>query len=302
MLKRLRTFTGGLILIAVAAVQVVAVDGGAAAASTMQCPTAKGQTALTKRYLTTDPLRIVSRRLVTFRQDHPAASGARVEAFLADSLCVVRVDKPSPSRDSVNSDMQWNNSQGGIFWDGQHHYVIAHWDWLNNSYKDDYFWSGCLAIFGSCTKNIGGFDGVGLALNTKATIPAPSSTSVDHSYYMATWGNGNNNDWTRSVKWAADTNNAFGVGFSRQDIGYVYCGISCGSWDNNMHHGDILMFFDNYGRTCHDYQAFLKYSHTWSSTSVTGFSITSKSVGITWSTTSNHWQLAGLTGTAHVCR
>lgn len=193
---------------------------------------------------------------------------------------------------STNGDMSWRNAF--IHYDGNHYYATAYWDWASPlKYAKDM--GGCM---GGCTRNMGGPEGVGLALNYKVTIP---NIQMGKQYDISFWGDGAYFPTTHTPDYSPSDVSAFGVGFEHQDQFHQRCLASCTDLDDSMAHGDILLIFDPTGTSCRDYQAFFKYGHTWDTTSVTGISLSSASVGFTWSTTSNHWFLATNSNTYHIC-
>jgi hypothetical protein len=273
------------------------VAAGAASAESLECPTHRGELAVQRRYDQPDPLAIVSDEIAAFRQRHPEAGTKRTDAFMANDLCIVRVDDGSKSRigrSSSGDNLAWKYE--GIFFDGQHHYAVANWDWVGQTYIFDWTYM-CL---GGCTRTLGGDEGIGIALNRKATIP--SRTSTGHPYSLSWYSDGTHFSPTRNVKFGAAKNSALGVGFAQQDVIYAECGpLTCDHADYTMANGGVLMFFDDYGAGCHDYQAFFKYGHTWEGSSVIGFSIGQSSIGFTFSSQEHRWTKSSLTGTARLC-
>jgi hypothetical protein len=267
--------------------------------SRFSCPTKEGAASVRSRYDRENPLTIVSRRLAAFRERRPLATEARIDAFLRDKLCVVRVDSGSRSvrSRSVQDDLTWR-SPVGIYYDGQNNYAIASWKfWLSGYMKD---WTTLTCVQMSCERDIGGLDAVGLALNRKAIIP--KLTSTGHPYNLTTWADGAYFGSTHYVKYTADVNSAVGVGFSKQDRMHADCGITtCTIDDYTMANGNILLFFNDYGSGCHDYQAFFKYGHNWSTTKLAGLTISTSSVGISFSSEDYKWRNATLSGYARLC-
>lgn len=124
--------------------------------------------------------------------------------------------------------------------------------------------------------NPGGPDGFGIAFNQTVTRLGEGARFCDRYGYNCTSG------WIES-------NNSYGVGFAFQDkyVSGKYRGAQ----------GLVTMSFRKNRTGCHQFWS--KYGHSWSSTSVTGVSIGSGSVGISFSSSSNRFTVASTTGSLH---
>ena len=205
---------------------------------------------------------------------------------MASTYCLARIDHSvctmSPDSSSVKEDVK--AAAPTIEYDNQakEYYVIADWDWQNLGFMDD-----GANLFSPYTKNLGGPDGFGISFNTSLLMAGWSASW---------WGNCHYGTSTSST---ASSGNQYGAGFKFQDQDYATN--SC--FGLNTYHGDeVISFTHTQTKKCQNVQAYTKYGHSWSSTSLTGFSIGLYSVGMSWSTSSNQWEASSQPGgVATVC-
>jgi len=209
---------------------------------------------------------------------------AQVDAALAN-IGIRRLDADAAAgsalpdgTDSSSSNTDVSANQPHIYYDSdnRNYYTIFTWDWRNYNYMYE------MPICTNCNKNIGGADGMGIVLNR---------SMLTYGRSVAHWGN----FYYGSVASTTATDaGPYGVGFTRQDNGTYRWWTNHGwYYDLNIQHGQIVFVFDSPGG-CMAIQSYGRYSHTWSSTSVTGFSIGPWSLGISWNTSSNRWYVTSL--------
>lgn len=223
------------------------------------------------------------------------SSDLDIETYLADKLCIVPADGGVAARSNIeltsstNSDMAV--SVPTLSHDTQAHlyYSITKWNWVNSDWKQDKTFNP------NGISNVGGPDGIATSFSKSLTMKGHSATW---------WGNG----CVFSTSAAGTTSTAsdisqYGVGFTFQDKnGARYTTGTNLCYDYNAIHGQEVLSFVGPSSCVSGVQAFGTYGHTWSSTSLTGFSIGLSSIGIAWSSTSNRWQSAGASsGTITVC-
>jgi hypothetical protein len=202
-----------------------------------------------------------------------------IETYLAQRLCIVPIDGGVAARSQIEltastaSDMLV--SPPSLSHDTQAHlyYSITKWGWNNSDWKSDRTFNP------GGNNSVGGPDGIATAFNQSLLM---------RGYSASYWGNGCASFGTRTTSTASDAN-SYGAGFSFQDInGSRYTTGTNLCYDYNTLHGQEVISF--YASKCiTGVQAFGRYGHTWSSTSLTGFSIGKSSIGITWTSTSNRW-------------
>jgi hypothetical protein len=125
---------------------------------------------------------------------------------------------------------------------------------------------------------VGGLDGFGLAFNRNVA-------SV-RSYLMQTWGTTGFYPVSTGRTWSSDAN-VYGVTFEGQD---KWCEqADCNYRDYSFYHGEI---FYSFSPGCGALQAFSRYGHDWSSTTINGFGVGPWSLSISWSSSSNRWSKA----------
>lgn len=141
-------------------------------------------------------------------------------------------------------------------------------------------WSSPPAAPSTCQTDVGGNDGFAFAFNRAVTNLGVSFSACNSYGKCGSYG------WL-------ETNSQYRAGYSFQDkAGSVTVGYS------PAYKGTITYAFRT-GSGCT--QAFAKYAHTWSSTSVNGFSIGPSSIGVQWSTSSGFWQKSGQAGSYGTC-
>jgi hypothetical protein len=112
------------------------------------------------------------------------------------------------------------------------------------------------------------------------------------------WGNGLNFPTVTKTKDTDDT--AYGVVYEVQDKAWSTVGDLLS--DLNTLHGEVVTDYHSLSGCDKNFQAFFKYGHDWSSTSIDGFSIGDDSIGVSWSSQSHEWaQTAHSTSSLTVC-
>jgi len=196
----------------------------------------------------------------------------QVEAGLASTYCIVRIDHSDgtvSAASSVNSDVK--SRPPTIDYDNQAHlyYAIAYWDWQNTNFLDDGF-----NPFSPYTKNLGGTDGFAVTFNTGLLM----------SGWSASWS-GNGCHYGSGGTSTAATGDQYGAGFKFQDQDYLN---NCVGF--NVYHGqEVISFTHTQTKTCKSVQGFSNYGHSWSTTSLSGFSIGVYSIGFSWTSAGHDW-------------
>jgi hypothetical protein len=148
--------------------------------------------------------------------------------------------------------------------DLRNHYAIAKW-----TYND-----GPTAP-GFCSPPVAGRDGMGITLSQDVS-------RLGESIYRCSQLESNRDDCKGG---ALEDNNQHGATYSFQDH------VVLSTLQDNYRGAISVGFRYLHPRRCH--QAFAKYAHTRGSTSITGFDVGLWSLGIQWSSSSQHWAEAG---------
>lgn len=160
-------------------------------------------------------------------------------------------------------------------------YAFAHYDWTSLAPLR----TERQSVFCGDPCPIGGVDGFGLAFSR----PVASVSG----YFMQTWGVTPMYPPSTGRTWVQDAN-TYGVTFVGQDEFCSYYvwgqpGQSCyNNNDYSFYHGELMYLISNIG--CGTIQAFSKYGHDWSNTTINGFSVGPWSLGISWSSSTNRWE------------
>jgi hypothetical protein len=172
---------------------------------------------------------------------------------------------------------------------GHDWYAYAHYDWKSMSaIKSD---AGLCGDEEDVTCNVGGYDGFGITFSRAIADP--------EDYFMQTWGTTSHYPTSTSRTWVED-GGAYGATFIGQDKWCYYVGklpcttnICSGNCvhpqDYSFYHGEL--FYDMNSIGCGSLKAYSKYLHTWSSTSIDGFSVGPYSFGIQWASSGHDWPL-----------
>jgi hypothetical protein len=202
-----------------------------------------------------------------------------IETYLSQRLCIVPIDGGVEARSrielasSTNSDLKV--SPPSLSHDTQAHlyYSITKWNWNNTDWKSDRTFNP------GGNSNVGGDDGIATSFN---------KSLIMRGYSASYWGNGCAGFGTHTTSTASDAN-SYGAGFTFQDInGSRYTTGTNLCYDYNAIHGQEVISFKATSCTS-GVQAFGRYGHSWSSTSLTGFSVGPYSIGIYWTSNSNRW-------------
>lgn len=150
-------------------------------------------------------------------------------------------------------------------------YVIAKWQFKKRT----------LSGTGGCTPRVGGRDGFGVTLSRDVKRRSQSLTrcnSVDLCDYGGSMAD----------------NSPRGATYTFQDHQEVL--FPNGDFD----HGAITVSFTPYKeKACH--QAFAKYAHSWSTSSLTGFGVGPYSFSLQWSSTAHKWERSSSAGSDWNC-
>src|SRR5205085_2900696 len=143
---------------------------------------------------------------------------------------------------------------------------LTTFNWKNNNFRYD-------ATLDGAAKNIGGLDGIATAFSSTLLMKGYYATLASKGCFAG-----------RTVTTAADAN-SYGAGFTFQDKG-IFSTCASGSYDDSAYSGQEVLWFNDPGSSCKYIQGFAKYTHTWSTTAVTGFSIGVISIGVQTNSTS----------------
>jgi hypothetical protein len=156
-------------------------------------------------------------------------------------------------------------------------YVYASYRWNSmTAVHDDAYAGGC-----GPTCNVGGEDGFGVALSR--------NVAAVRSYFMQTWGQTSYYPVSSGRTYASDAN-TYGVTFKGQDRFCPYSCIDHTTPDYSFYNGELFYNISSIG--CGTIQAFSKYAHDWSSTTINGFGVGPWQLNVSWSSSSNRWELA----------
>jgi hypothetical protein len=172
-------------------------------------------------------------------------------------------------------------------------YVEASFMWPQNFNFFSEIPFGCLS---PC--NVGGSDGFGIALSRPvlAVDPTRSYNILIHDWNLY---------WPYTYMDTPSDANTTGVAFVGQD---KYCfsnqGSNCGAENGGSAYSwafaDLFYFIEDIG--CGTIQAFAKYAHSWSSTSVNGIGVGPWSLNVQWSSSADRWEAVGPPSVAqHPC-
>jgi hypothetical protein len=211
----------------------------------------------------------------------------QVEVAIDKQWCLMRVGRaPSgPEPLSVNTDATF--ATPSLFYDSQlhHYYAAGYYHWVNDNFYSD--GSG----------DIGGYDGAGLRLAGGAIEQYPEGQSFSYSDNPAVtscsghFGSGYTNH-PQDV-------NEYGVGFKVQDEAAGFLCNGSFKHDLNMYAGTVVDTFAGLlNGPCKTLQVYADYSHSWQTTSLTGFRISQTGFGVSWANAGHEWSLskAGQTG------
>lgn len=183
-----------------------------------------------------------------------------------------------------------------IYWDSQNkiYFELGYWDWTSLSGVLD----ECGCSDQNSNRDDGGYDGFVMDLSDPMIM-------VSGGAGMTWWGKG------RHFRGGSDngptSSSQKGFGFADQDrvYGGNYEGVGK---DLNMYHGEeVIEFYGTKKKGCTSgVQGFTRYGHTWSTTSITGFSFDigadSGGLGISWEHEGHNWAKASQAGhPARVC-
>lgn len=163
-------------------------------------------------------------------------------------------------------------------------YAYADWNWITIPGSGE---TG-LGCHSPC--NVGGADGIGLAFSRPVV-------AIDDQVPWVRWTWDDTGYFGSETSYVPSDGNTSGLSFTGQDKlclskqGTADCLGTPGQNSYSWHHGYIQMNIDDIG--CGTIQAFAKYAHSWSSTSVNGIGIAPWSISVQWSSTQNHWEAVG---------
>ncbi len=174
-----------------------------------------------------------------------------------------------------------------IEWDRQagKYYAISRWKWITNGFSSE------TGFPINTDRTIGGADSFGTSFNTGLLLTGYSLTLFGDAPYSS----------TAIISPAADAN-AGGAGYTFQDRAQCrQTTFNACTFRLNVRSGQEVIGFKKSG-TCKTVYGFAKYTHTWSSTKVTGMNIGIYSIGVATSSQSNVWSSQSQPGgTATVC-
>lgn len=164
------------------------------------------------------------------------------------------------------------------FWDNPHHmgFVYASWQWSAAGAARLADEANCMSLLLQCArKAVGGPDGFAVTMN---------GSYVPSSYYLSV---SDRNGVYQGMP-ALSTSSTTGAGFTGQDQFWGNVNNANYSWYSGV---ATLSFtgFNGCGKTL---QMFSRLAHSWSTTSVNGFSIGVWSIGVNWNNTSYAWSAA----------
>ncbi len=218
------------------------------------------------------------------------ASQDQIDADLAADLGLRRVpstDEPLASAMSTNQNVTiytpyiYQDTSTGRW------IAIADFSWKRKSTGEPYWTSdvGTISVGDTAQHNIGGLDGFGLRFSRAVTY---------YSTTMSVQGN-NGGPVTRLVN--PSSVNAYGAAFNNQDFFKSCCGyglFGTYSWD----YGIISYVFST---SCSTFQVFSQLNHTWSSTKLNSFTVSSTGqFSATFSSTSYRWSAGNPIGTGNL--
>jgi hypothetical protein len=202
------------------------------------------------------------------------ASDAAIDAAMASDLCMTRV----PDSKTASSVAPMTSSSSAVrvyapvwYWDTNNgtrqpwYDVYVSYSWLNTSFTSE------VGIGAD-----GGPDGFAMSFNTGMLWVPGVPAEFDfhgHSY----WG------WQYDT--SPDTQNQDGAGFLDQDYSY--------SGDLTMYSGTLYTSVYRPTSGCANVQAFAKYSHTWSSTGLTGVGVGPWAISFSWADSNYLWNVSG---------
>ena len=199
----------------------------------------------------------------------------QINNTIAADLCVTPITPNvslgiSPLAASVNSDMTL--SPASIYLDtATNQYLsLTGWSWDNTNY------SGEISGLPTSPVNIGSTDGFGTSVSGGVTVYSSSLSYGGAGCYFAA-----------TTTSSPSSSSSIGQAYKFQDKYVVGSQGKC----NNSKTGQMSMMINN-PTSCKTVQIFSAYGHTWSSTTITGITLGSSSVGISFSTTANSWRLA----------
>jgi hypothetical protein len=176
-------------------------------------------------------------------------------------------------------------------------YAVFSYHWLNHDYASDApVWMGC-----DYSTGIGGGDGVALRLSG-------GEYRLDQYYaqWLGDWGldqyDGDyGNTWTRTPSQA----NQYGVGFTMQDnvkfVRMFPLGPCTDHVDFDRYWSEVVVKFQPLNGGCLNTQIFGDYTHTWSSTALTGIGAGVDGFSFSWQDEGHDFNASHAGATAQIC-
>jgi hypothetical protein len=213
-----------------------------------------------------------------------------IDARLARQLCLLRIDHGTLA--TASSTRHAKVTPPKIYYDSKNHdyFATLFSDWQDTAFtSDDDLLPPLLACGATSGARDGGADALGLSFNASLLMGRSAQSQ---------WGN--TCIYAGSTSTRPCESSQYGVAYCRQDKVGVH---DLRAADLNMYHAEIVQrIIGTKSGKCESVQAFGKYGHTWSSTSVSGVSIGLWTIGISYSASTHRWYSASQAGgMATVC-
>jgi hypothetical protein len=153
---------------------------------------------------------------------------------------------------------------------GGYYYVVADWGWLSDGWKTD---------AGLDYGHIGGTDAAGVWFS-KPINNLNGAMSICGAHFG---GSSTPACWNSS---SYKGNNQYGESIQFQDQASNSAKPYAGKTDADR--GSLVFPFKWLSSGCQQFGN--EYDHDWSSTSITGMSISASGIGVSWSSSSHHWE------------
>lgn len=156
------------------------------------------------------------------------------------------------------------------------YFVVAKFNWKASA-DYEYFDAPCNSADAPC--NVGGDDGFGMRFNRNVTNLGVSSIFCGRTDPDRTWA-------TFDCTWPSNPaeNSSAGVTYIKQDKVYK----TVVKPDFNMYRGNVSMAFS--GVPCGTtFQVYGRYLHSWNSTTLTGFGVSTNGFSISWAGGGSSW-------------
>lgn len=158
----------------------------------------------------------------------------------------------------------------------QRYFAVAKYQWKASA-DSEYFDAPCNSADNPC--NVGGPDGFGMRFNRNVTNLGVGANFCGRPNPGRTWAT-----FGCTSPSNPDDNSSAGVSWRLQDRVYK----TVVNPDYNMHNGVTSMGIS--GIPCGvTLQAYGRYGHSWSTTSLTGFSVSTSGFGLSWAGGTQHW-------------